>query len=98
MFPTYWTKSSDNYASKTRDFHCSTYTYLGPEWFKSPPKHYETYKEPLRQVSTQVPVCTIELPVLFSYQKCQCVIFFIFYSESSSTISSTVQVVKLENK
>ncbi|CAF0878428.1 unnamed protein product [Rotaria sordida] len=48
IFATRWQKSSDNYAVKSRDYHCATYTYLGPEWFKAPPKHYATYKEPLR--------------------------------------------------
>ncbi|CAF3512651.1 unnamed protein product [Adineta steineri] len=47
IFPSYWQKSSDNYAVKTRDYHCATYTYLGPEWFKAPPKDFAKYKEPL---------------------------------------------------
>ncbi|CAF4991631.1 unnamed protein product, partial [Rotaria socialis] len=29
IFPIHWQKSSDNYAVKSRDYHCATYTYLG---------------------------------------------------------------------
>lgn len=57
VFPTYWQKSSDNYAVKSRDYHCATYTYLGPEWFKAPPKEYQTYKEPLRHSDSAPNVC-----------------------------------------
>ena len=56
IYPHYWQKSSDNYATRSRDYHCATYTYLGPEWFKAPPKHYATYKEPLHQAETTAPV------------------------------------------
>jgi hypothetical protein len=57
VFPTYWQKSPDNYAVKSRDYHCATYTYIGPEWFKAPPKDYATYKEPLRQSGGYSNVC-----------------------------------------
>jgi hypothetical protein len=59
VFQTYWQKSSDNYAVKSRDYHCATYTYIGPEWFKAPPKHYETYKEPFRQSGGNSNVCSL---------------------------------------
>jgi hypothetical protein len=59
IFQTYWQKSSDNYAVKNRDYHCATYTYIGPEWFKAPPKHYATYKEPLRQSGGNSNVCSL---------------------------------------
>ncbi|UJR27330.1 hypothetical protein I4U23_008623 [Adineta vaga] len=49
VFQSYWKKSSDNYAERTRDYHCASYSYLGPEWFKAPPKDYAKYKEPFQQ-------------------------------------------------
>jgi len=52
----YWQKSPDNYAVRSRDYHCSTYTYIGPEWFKAPPKDYATYKDPLPYSGSNVNV------------------------------------------